>query len=667
MTNDPTTSPQLAAVQAAMVATAGEFDWRSMTLLATAVRDWAAVRLHATATGGPVVDLELQRADDHFAQLRVAVHRLREAMHEPERGTWYNAAFTLERGGELEPTYDYDNPPFAGWVDGSTIVWDDHELPRADLPAWHPAPWPNPDRWQLFPYRVIDLPAAEQPAQASIHELSSVGRAMSMRIDQAGLDWDRVVLKASAAGPTVGASLTVHHPDGTRSRAWTVPDRDFLERVERLRDRMYEPGRGTWYNATLTLERDAPHRDPEAHYDYDNPPHTAAGENLEAGFPSVVDELREDQEKYPRDDEHLPAWHPSRDAGLDALRQARAAVIDDDAEQLDHSIQNWLRQRMIGAAVEVEDDKYRSSGHETRRNPWERIKLTVSAAGTKLHAQLYIQRPGWEELPEEFIDILGMGIFDGHELILSGLRRRMHKHGTGTWYTATFTIDQTGELHEEYDFDNRPRGIDEHHLRDDQDTYYRDEDHLPEWHPERTDPPPRISLTDERPATDDPLLILGYALLDHLPDDWTSARLYVTSAAETVRTWVDVDTGHSDEPGEEAFAVPEIAAECLALRKSMYEPGKGTWYNATITLEHKSPHVGQLTTRFDNERRPFVYWGPEEIELVHRDIELFPRDPDWMPEWHPLRPDDADDEDYSDVEFEFVRRWPAGTDPQQPR
>lgn len=650
MTDNPSglTADHLRAVQAAMVAAAGDLDWRRMTLLASAVYQEVAVRLQATSTAGPVVDLAKQRDPALFETIRVAAHRLRTAMHDPEKGTWYNATFALERDGDLEAEYDYDNPPFGGWAAGSLLVTDHIKLPRKTLPVWHPDNAPSPDRWQLFPYYIIDLPPDDEPAAEPTAgpELSLVGGAMRRRIDDAGLDWDRIVLRASAAGPTITANLTVHHPDGTRSRTWTAPDRDFLRRIEQLRDRMNRPGRGTWYNATFTLERSDRARDPRAEYDYDNPPHIAAAENssLEDGFPDIVDQLREDHEKYPRNDDHLPTWHPASGGDLEALRQARTSDVDDDAEHLDDSVRNWLKQRMIGAAVEVDGDTYSASSHEVRRNEWERIRLTVSAAATQLRANLYIQRPGWEELPEEFIDELGLSYADDHKKILSDLRRRMHKYGTGTWYVAKFTIDESGELQEEYDYDSRPAGIEDYDLRLDQEQYYRHEDRLPAWHPECTDPFPRISLTDQRPATDDPLLLLGYALLDHLPDDWRRAKLYVSSAAETVRTWVDVDTGHDDEPGEEHFAMPDIANECLALRKAMHDPEKGTWYRASITLEYKAPHVGELTTRFDNDSQPFVYWGLEEIELVRQDHELFPREVEELPDWHPLRPRDVDDE-----------------------
>lgn len=30
-------------------------------------------------------------------------------------------------------------------------------------------------------------------------------------------------------------------------------------------------------------------------------------------------------------------------------------------------------------------------------------------------------------------------------------------------------------------------------------------------------------------------------------------------------------------------------------------------------------------------------WGPDEVELLRRDQELYPRAPEWLPPWHPAR------------------------------
>jgi hypothetical protein len=73
-----------------------------------------------------------------------------------------------------------------------------------------------------------------------------------------------------------------------------------------LREMMYRPGKGAWYSARFTIDAQ---QACEVQYDYDSVPvDSDFGETLE----DIRDELIEDQKLFPRDQENLPEWHPSR-------------------------------------------------------------------------------------------------------------------------------------------------------------------------------------------------------------------------------------------------------------------------------------------------------------------------------------------------------------------
>lgn len=156
---------------------------------------------------------------------------------------------------------------------------------------------------------------------------------------------------------------------------------------------------------------------------------------------------------------------------------------------------------------------------------------------------------------------------------------------------------------------------------------------------EHGDPLPRLRLDDPPATVDDPLLRVGYALLAQLQlsEGWKLVVFQVTAAADEIRTFVLVH-GQDDASPESLYrfpdVVPGLAEACLALRRSTYEPdGRGAWYNAHMRLYPD----GTIVPRYDFSLPPFGCWGPRETELVRRDQELYPRDPERLPAWHPSR------------------------------
>lgn len=129
--------------------------------------------------------------------------------------------------------------------------------------------------------------------------LANIGQAMAQ---SAPAGWQQVSLRVTGVYSMMETALTITVADGTVDKTRSIVD-EGDEACEELRAVMYEPGKGTWYNANFTLDASGKL---DADFDYDEPP-----------FEGDADEalLRDDQEKFARDSERLPAWHPARSTG----------------------------------------------------------------------------------------------------------------------------------------------------------------------------------------------------------------------------------------------------------------------------------------------------------------------------------------------------------------
>jgi hypothetical protein len=64
------------------------------------------------------------------------------------------------------------------------------------------------------------------------------------------------------------------------------------------------------------------------------------------------------------------------------------------------------------------------------------------------------------------------------------------------------------------------------------------------------------------------------------------------------------------------------------LRGRMYEPGRGTWFSATVDL--RAGAAPEFTYNFDDDPR---WWPPLHPAVFSRDLEVFPRDDEHIPSW----------------------------------
>ncbi len=137
----------------------------------------------------------------------------------------------------------------------------------------------------------------------------------------------------------------------------------------------------------------------------------------------------------------------------------------------------------------------------------------------------------------------------------------------------------------------------------------------------------------------DPTLLnaVGQAMVNAAPEGWKTLTLDVTAAANMTDVGLDVtmpdgSTPHTRMPGAGARTIND-------LRKAMHEPDKGTWYNATFTVDE----TGKINASFDYDNAPFggiahdadPESGDAEPDLLLEDHKMYPRSPENLPHWHP--------------------------------
>lgn len=121
---------------------------------------------------------------------------------------------------------------------------------------------------------------------------------------------------------------------------------------------------------------------------------------------------------------------------------------------------------------------------------------------------------------------------------------------------------------------------------------------------------------------------IGLAMVKAAPEGWAKAVLKVSAVAATMETQLAFDMldGSTDASGSIDV---EAQMACDDLRDSLYEEGKGTWYNAVFSV---APG-GDIEADFDYNNPPFGGGGAPD--LLEDDQRAYPRDAVHLPTWHP--------------------------------
>lgn len=123
---------------------------------------------------------------------------------------------------------------------------------------------------------------------------------------------------------------------------------------------------------------------------------------------------------------------------------------------------------------------------------WRQLVLNVTAAANMIGTAMVIGRPDSSTDKRH-------GAGKNALRTLHELREAMYQEGKGTWYNATFVVDEERRISADFDYENPPFGgvaddddpdsegdADPELLLEDHRMFPRDPDVLPEWHPART-------------------------------------------------------------------------------------------------------------------------------------------------------------------------------------
>ncbi|WP_199433275.1 hypothetical protein [Qaidamihabitans albus] len=126
-----------------------------------------------------------------------------------------------------------------------------------------------------------------------------LGEITTLLVDHLPEGWRRLVMDYLVVGRHVNVAAGVRMADGS-TRRWSPP-KESARLFSSLRSGMYVEGRGTWYSLELIVDPPATY---SVRYNWDDEP----------GFRSAPDpeHFRLDQERFPRDEENMPAWFRDR-------------------------------------------------------------------------------------------------------------------------------------------------------------------------------------------------------------------------------------------------------------------------------------------------------------------------------------------------------------------
>jgi hypothetical protein len=114
--------------------------------------------------------------------------------------------------------------------------------------------------------------------------------------------WRRIDLVSAMTVPVQDLGLTVIMPDGAEPPV--VPPRELNYILAKLRTLCYEPGRGTWFSARISI--DAPGR---IFFNYNMDYESPLTEPMDA------EHYEADLRMFPRDPAHMPEWLTAKLAG----------------------------------------------------------------------------------------------------------------------------------------------------------------------------------------------------------------------------------------------------------------------------------------------------------------------------------------------------------------
>lgn len=131
----------------------------------------------------------------------------------------------------------------------------------------------------------------------------------------------------------------------------------------------------------------------------------------------------------------------------------------------------------------------------------------------------------------------------------------------------------------------------------------------------------RLPIPTERLLEQVRLSLLGIVFTG-----WQRVEIKYNASASLNQTRIVIRTADGRTPA--AYAPAGLDETLTAIRKVMYEPGRGTWFSAKLTLTPPE----ELCVEFNFDDDP-EWWPSVSAALFERDSEVFPRDEEHVPRW----------------------------------
>lgn len=128
---------------------------------------------------------------------------------------------------------------------------------------------------------------------------------------------------------------------------------------------------------------------------------------------------------------------------------------------------------------------------------------------------------------------------------------------------------------------------------------------------------------------------LGAALAGAAPAGW--AKITLTVKATVIAYDYALEIRLADGRNASMSLPDEVKAGFRELREQLYEPERGTWFSAVLTLE--SGATARFSYEFDEDPK----WWPElHPTAFSRDLAAFPRADERIPPWLRAQLDEGD-------------------------
>ncbi|MFI5610636.1 TNT domain-containing protein [Amycolatopsis sp. NPDC051903] len=295
--------------------------WQELTyevgyaLVDAAPEGWRRIELFSRVTA-EVQDFTLTvlMADGRQAAVEIpeaatrAILGIRDAYYVEGEGTWFSMRYLLDAPSKIHSLYNLDwDPEWDPAIDVSAWPRDLERYPRDEF---HTPPW--------LREKLVEAGADVPPAPPEVVELqldaegqNEIWRDLTNRIVMTvPADWQQVLLTYRAVGEHVEMPVMVRRVTDGGLSLWEPPA-EVAELLAKLRERMYREGRGTWLQASATVDTSS-HSEFAYVWDdepsWDSPPSAAA--------------FARELELFPREGANLPGWFAERVGGAGAATLA---------------------------------------------------------------------------------------------------------------------------------------------------------------------------------------------------------------------------------------------------------------------------------------------------------------------------------------------------------